>query len=92
MLATTQKETSIKYTAVLPKVCIEEMKDLTEKKIVPSVSQGIRLAIEHFIALQKQQAYVNDLKKAAQDEAFIKRTMDTQDDFSDADEEGAGAW
>ena len=92
MLATVPKETTVKYTAVLPKVCIDEMKHLAEKKIVPSVSQGVRLAIEHFIAAQKQKEYVNSLQDAMNDHAFIQRTMDTQTDFAVVDGEVAGSW
>ena len=92
MLARTSKETSVKYTTVLPKVCIDEMKSLVDKKIVPSVSQGIRLAIENFIATQKQREYANSLKDATSDNSFIKRTMDAQNDFTLVDEEGVGSW
>ena len=92
MLASIPKEASVKYTTVLPKTCIDEMKDLADKKIVPSVSQGIRLAIENFIAFQKQQEYANSLKDAANDSAFIKRTLDTQNDFAVVDSEGVGSW
>jgi len=92
MLATASKETSIKYTTVLPKICIDEMKDLADKKIVPSVSHGIRLAIENFIVAQRQQEYVNSLKDATNDNAFIKRTMDAQNDFEVVDEEGVRLW
>ncbi|MCL1844669.1 MAG: hypothetical protein FWF77_02065 [Defluviitaleaceae bacterium] len=92
MLATSHKETSVKYTTVLPKVYIDEMKSLADKKIVPSVSQGIRLAIEDFIEFQKQLAYANSLKDATGDNAFINRTMDTQNDFSVVDNEGVSSW
>jgi len=92
MLATAHKETSVKYTTVLPKVCIDEMKSMADKKIIPSVSQGIRLAIESFITIQKQQKYANSLKDAMNDNAFIKRTMDTQNDFAVVDEESVGSW
>jgi len=88
----TPKEASIKYTTVLPKICIDELKTLADKKIVPSVSQGIRLAIENFVAAQKKQEYENLMKEAANDEAFVKRTMETQNDFSAVDEEGMGVW
>ena len=83
MLANASKEASIKYTTVLPKVCLDEMKNLADKKIVPSVSQGIRVAIEEFIATQKQQAYADSLKDASTDEEFIRRT---QNDFTTASE------
>ena len=92
MLAAASKETSIKYTTVLPKVCVDEMKSLADKKIVPSVSYGIRLAIENFITAQKQQEYADSLKDATSDDAFIKRTMDAQNDFAIVDEEGVGSW
>ena len=92
MLATLSKEKSIKYTTVLPKICIDDMKSLVDKKIVPSVSQGVRLAIESFIKAQKQQEYENSLKDATNDHAFIKRTMDTQNDFTDVDGEGIKSW
>jgi hypothetical protein len=92
MLATAPKETSVKYTTVLPRVCIDEMKSLANKKIVPSVSQGIRLAVENFISIQKQEEYANSLKDATNDNSFIKRTMDTQNDFAVVDGEGVGAW
>ena len=92
MFTTTSKESSIKYTTVLPKACIDEMKYLAAKKIVPSVSQGIRLAIENFITTQKQHEYANSLIEAANDNAFIKRTMDTQNDFAVVDGEGFESW
>jgi len=92
MLAVAPKEASIKYTTVLPKVCIDELKSLADKKIVPSVSQGIRLAIENFVAMQKQQEYENEVREAMNDNAFLRRTMDTQNDFTEIDEEGVGQW
>lgn len=92
MLATVSKEASIKYTTVLPKVCIDEMKILADKKIVSSVSHGVRLAIENFITAQRQQEYADSLKNASNDNAFIKRTMDTQNNFAVVDKEGVEVW
>jgi len=92
MHATAAKETSIKYTAVLPKTCIDELKYLAGKKIVPSVSQGIRLAIESFVAFQKQQEYVRAMEEATNDNAFMLRTMDTHNDFSAIDDEEGNTW
>ena len=88
MSTVSYNETSVKYTTVLPKTCIDELKSLTAKKIVPSVNQGIRLAVMNFVDIQKQQEYTNMMMEAAQDEAFLKRTMDTQNDFAIVDEEG----
>ena len=92
MLSSASKETSVKYTTVLPKACIDEMRSLADKEIVSSVSQGIRLAIEDFIKSQKQLEYAKSLKDATNDKAFIKRTMDTQNDFVVVDSEGVSSW
>ena len=81
------KEASINYTAALPKTCIDELKALADKKIVPSVNQGIRLAIERFVEFEKQREYANLMQDAMEDEAFIKRTMDTHNDFAFVDKE-----
>ena len=92
MLNTSYGKASIKYTTVLPKGCIDELKDLTDKKIIPSVSQGIRLAVENFVAIQKRRAYESLICEAATDKAFIKRTMDMQNDFAAVDAEGEYEW
>ena len=76
---------------VLPKSCVDDLKKLAAKKIIPSVSQGIRLAVEEFIAIQKKQEYVGLMGEASRDDAFIKRTQDAQSDFVIA-EEGARTW
>jgi metal-responsive CopG/Arc/MetJ family transcriptional regulator len=91
MVATAYNE-SIKYTTVLPKTCIDELKYLADKKIIPSVSHAIRVAVENFIEVQKQQEYAGLMREAAKDENFIKRTMDTQEEFSAIDAEGVLAW
>ena len=87
MSTATHREASVEYTTVLPKTCIDELKSLADKKIVPSVNQGIRLAIEEFVALQKRQEYANLMREAMGDEAFVNRTMSAQYDFSIVDEE-----
>ena len=92
MLNTNYREASVKYTTVLPRECLDGLKDLTDKKIIPSVSQGIRLAVEDFVAIQKRRAYELSMREAAEDEAFIKRTVDTQNDFAVVDAEGEETW
>jgi metal-responsive CopG/Arc/MetJ family transcriptional regulator len=86
------REASVKYTAVLPKECLDQLKNLTEKKVIPSVSQGIRWAVEDFVATQKRRAYEASMREAVADEAFIKRTADAQSDFAAVDAEEERAW
>jgi hypothetical protein len=92
VLKASYRESSVKYTAVLSKECLDDLKTLAERKVIPSVSQGIRIAVEEFVAVQKRQAYEVSLMEAAADAAFIKRTIDTQNDFAAVDAEGEEAW
>jgi len=86
------RDTAVKYTAVLPKDCLDELKALAAKKIIPSVSQGIRLAVEDFVAAYRQRAYEDAVREAAADQSFIRRTLDTQEDFAVVDAEGEVTW
>jgi hypothetical protein len=92
MLSTNRRETSVKYTVILPKECIDALKALTEEAAIPSVSQGIRLAVEDFVTLRRRRVYETSVREAAADAAFIKRTLDTQSDFAAVDAEGNEAW
>ena len=83
---------SVKYTTILPKSCLDELRILADKMIISSVSQGIRLAVEDFVAAQKQYIYESSLREAAADGTFIKRTLDTQNDFALVDEVGNYQW
>ena len=83
---------SVKYTTVLPREYVNELKKLAEKKVIPSVNQGIRLAVDGFIAQHKQLEYKLAMQEAAADKAFIKRTLDTQEAFVFSDAEGSDSW
>ena len=88
----TQRETTVKYTAVLPRTCMDGLKTLAKRNAIPSVNQGIRLAVEDFVRKQEKLAYEQAMREAAGDPAFLKRTMDTQDAFANADAEGLRTW
>jgi hypothetical protein len=92
MLNANYREASVKYTAILPRECLDELKALTDIKVIPSVSQGIRLAVEDFVTIQKQRVYESAMREAAVDEAFMKRTADTQNDFAVVDADGEETW
>jgi hypothetical protein len=71
---------------------MDELKLLAEKKIIPSVNQGIRLAVEDFVLSHKQRAYESAMKEAAADKDFMRRTLETQEAFSAVDSEGQEPW
>lgn len=81
---------NIKYTAVLPIEYINELKELALKKIIPSVNFGIRLAIENYICERKRDLYKKQMKEAAKDDAFLKRTLETQAVYDLVDNEVDG--
>lgn len=85
MLKTKYNEPSVKYTTVLPKGCLDALRELSEKNIISSVNHGIRTAVEEFVAQLKKQEYILSVREAANDEAFLKRTADAHSDFINAD-------
>ena len=83
---------SIRYTTVLPAEYVEELKQLAAKKIIPSVNNGIRVAIEKYLAECKREQYTKQMTDAAKDRGFIERTLDTQASFMNVDSEVGGQW
>ncbi|MDR1915514.1 MAG: hypothetical protein LBQ58_02945, partial [Synergistaceae bacterium] len=77
---------------VLPRHYVDELKAMAEKRIIPSVNQGIRSAVEIFVSDHKRRVYEMEMKEAACDEAFINRTIETQEIFSISDAENDIKW
>jgi len=92
MLQQGQKEKSIRYTAVLPQSYVDELKIMAERETIQSINQGIRLAIASFITDNKQREYETAMREAANDRSFLKRTLETQKDFSAIDAENDATW
>ncbi|MCL2095680.1 MAG: hypothetical protein FWH10_02110 [Oscillospiraceae bacterium] len=84
--------TGIKYTSVLPDEYITELRELAAKKIIPSVSYGIKVAVGKYLEQEKKERYKKYMQEASQDKAFLERTLNAQKDFSFADCEGIGEW
>lgn len=83
---------NIKYTAVLPSECVDDLKDLASNNFIPSVNFGIRLAVERFVSQSRRELYEKHIKEAAEDKEFINRTLDAQNAFSEPDLEVGGHW
>ena len=83
---------STKYTAVLPNEYIVELRELAAKKIIPSVNYGIKNAVEEYLEQLRKERYAKNMQEAAQDEEFLKRTLNCQRDFDFVDCEGIGEW
>jgi len=83
---------TIKYTAILPQEYVMELRNMAEKKIIPSVNQGIRFAIEDFVKARNESEYKRNMCEAAKDEAFNRRMMDTMTAFEYTDAKVEGEW
>lgn len=86
------KSPNIRYTTVLPANYVEELKQLAEQKIISSVNNGIREAIEMFLEEAKRELYKQGIADAAGDQRFLERTLESQSDFANSDNEVGGQW
>ena len=83
---------NIKYTAVLPSKCLDALRGMVRENKIASVNQGIRRAVETYVAEQKKQWYAQEMLKAGKDPEFLARTLETQAAFAAVDSEGLGEW
>ncbi|MDW7656414.1 MAG: hypothetical protein SCM11_04480 [Bacillota bacterium] len=83
---------NIRYTTVLPVKDVEELKKLAAQKVISSVNNGIREAIEMFLEKAKNDHYAQEMAEASRDKRFMERTIHAQSDFEHADSEVSGQW
>ncbi len=83
---------NIRYTTVLPAKYVEELKQLAAHKVISSVNNGIREAIELFLGEAHREMYAQKMAEAIKDQRFLDRTMDSQTAFSQIDDEVGGQW
>jgi uncharacterized protein YqeY len=83
---------NIRYTTVLPAKYVEELKQLAAQKVITSVNNGIREAIELFLGEARRELYAQKMAEAAKDQRFLERTLDAQSAYSHIDSEVGGQW
>ena len=69
-----------------------ELREMVERKVISSVNQGIRYAVADFIKTHKLNEYHQKILEASNDNAYIKRTMDTQKTYQFLDAEMEDSW
>ena len=81
---------TVKSTINLNKYYKEQLEHLVRIKALGSVTEGINIAVENYVRAKQKELYAEQMKKAASDPEFLKRTLGTQKAFekSDADTEG----
>jgi len=83
---------TVKYTAVLPQDYVKELRIMAEKKIIPSVNQGIRVAVEDFLKARNESEYKYKMQEASKDETFNKRIAETMTAFEYTDAKVDDEW
>ena len=76
-------------TFSLPVDLIEELKECAENNHLPSVSAGVREAIEQNVANIEKKALYDKMMEAANDSLFMKDLHDSMSAFSVSDAESA---
>lgn len=72
----------MRFTATLSSVYIDELKQLTKDRQIPSVNFAIRQAVDEYLKQAKKREYDELMKAAANDKAFMERTAKCAEDFS----------
>ena len=83
---------TIRYTATLPTDYVEELKELAKEKIIPSVNFAINEALDDYLKSRKAAQYAAMMQEAANNPAFLERTMGCAEDFTAVDSEVSGKW
>lgn len=83
---------TVRYTATLPMVYIDELKTLAKDRKIPSVNHVINEALDEYMKNMKAAQYEALMKAAGRDDAFLARTVGCSEDFRFIDSEVSGEW
>lgn len=86
---------TVKSTINLNRRYKEQLEYLVSIKKLDSVTEGINLAVADYVKAQRMELYIEQMRMAAKDSDFTKRTLSAQADFGSSDAECAsedGEW
>ena len=84
-----------RYTATLPLIYVDELKELAKERVIPSVDFAINEALDEYLKSRKAAQYEALMKEAGGDKAFLSRTLTCDADFkakSDRASEAVGRY
>lgn len=81
-----------RYTATLPIIYVDELKELAKERVIPSVNFAINEALDEYLKSRKAAQYEEFMKEAGRDKAFLSRTLTCAGDFKAVDSEVSGTW
>ena len=77
----------VKSTINIDKELKEQLENLVKEEKISSLTEGINNAIYEYLKKMKRLSYEMKMKEAAQDSAFMARTMRVQEEFEGLDRE-----
>jgi len=83
---------TMRFTATLPIIYVENLKEMTKEKEIPSVNYAINEALREYIENRKAAQYEALMREAGSDKAFLDRSIGCSEDFRMVDSEVAGEW
>lgn len=79
------KMTTVKSTINISRQNKEQLEQLVKINELSSVTEGINLAIAEFVKTKQKALYSAQMRRAAQDNDFMERTLMAQKDFEGID-------
>lgn len=76
---------TIKSTIYINKSNKNELERLVSLNYLDSITEGINKAIEEYIKNVKKELYLKEMQEAGKDKDYLKRTLESQNDFNDVD-------
>jgi len=77
----------VKSTLNIVKENKEGLENLVKENEISSVTEGVNIAIKQFLLQKRSEQYARQMKEAASDKDFIKRTESVNNEFKYADVE-----
>ena len=73
--------TVVKSTVNLNREYKEELERFVQMHLISSVTEGINVALEAYVKETQKAIYAKEMAAAAQDRAFVERTLSSQSEF-----------
>ncbi len=83
--------TIVKSSVNLNRKYKEQLELFVRMNRISSVTEGINAALEAYVKANQKAIYEEQMEEAAKDRAFLERTMGSQSEFEDIDNEGLTA-
>jgi metal-responsive CopG/Arc/MetJ family transcriptional regulator len=81
-----------KSTINISSELLAELRSMVEDNEIPSLTSGINSAIDMYIKMKKKEKYRYKMEEAANDKAYVLRTIECQSEYDCSADEVEGQW